>query len=70
MNYGALGSVVAYHLSHMFFEGRNYDLYGNLREWSISESLVNYNEKLQCIYNQFIDFYIPEIAKHVSFIII
>lgn len=67
MNYAALGSAIAYHLSHILLEGRNYDLYGNLREWSTTQSLLKFDEKLNCLAEQYRQFYVPELNGRVSF---
>ncbi|XP_017779342.1 PREDICTED: neprilysin-11-like isoform X2 [Nicrophorus vespilloides] len=66
MNFGALGSLIAYELSNLFVEGRRYDLYGNLREWSTSQSLLNYENRVKCIESQYSQLNVPGIGKHVN----
>lgn len=66
MNYGVLGSIIAHEISHIFIQVEYRDLMGELRSWWSTHSLFNYDEKLQCLSNQYGKFIIPELGKHVS----
>jgi len=53
-NYGAIGAVIGHEMTHGFDdEGRKFDARGNLRDWWAPEDAKNFNDRAQCIVNQF-----------------
>ena len=53
-NYGAIGAVIGHEMTHGFDdEGRKFDAQGNLRDWWTPQDAKNFNERAQCIENQF-----------------
>nr|XP_023018365.1 neprilysin-2-like [Leptinotarsa decemlineata] len=61
MNYGSLGTVISHEISHIFVEAEYGNFPGELRSWWSPNSLLNYDEKLQCLSNQYGNFAIPEL---------
>ncbi len=53
-NYGGIGAVIGHEMTHGFDdEGRKFDAHGNLRDWWTSADEKNFNDRAQCIVNQF-----------------
>ncbi|HVA95580.1 MAG TPA: M13 family metallopeptidase [Candidatus Dormibacteraeota bacterium] len=53
-NYGAMGAVIGHEMTHGFDdEGRKFDAQGNLRDWWTPQDAKNFNQRAQCIENQF-----------------
>ncbi|MFZ0639277.1 MAG: M13 family metallopeptidase [Candidatus Acidiferrales bacterium] len=53
-NYGGMGAVIGHEMTHGFDdEGRKFDAHGNLRDWWTPQDEKNFNERAQCIVNQF-----------------
>lgn len=53
-NYGGIGAVIGHEMTHGFDdEGRKFDAHGNLRDWWTPEDAKNFNDRAQCIVNQF-----------------
>lgn len=54
VNYGAIGVVIGHEMTHGFDDqGRQYDKEGNLTDWWTPEDNTAFNEKAQCIVDQF-----------------
>jgi len=54
MNYGAIGAVVGHELTHGFDdEGRKFDAEGRLREWWEPEVSKKFDERAQCVRDQY-----------------
>ncbi|CAH1113439.1 unnamed protein product [Psylliodes chrysocephalus] len=68
MNYGILGSIIAHEVSHIFMRAQHGDSpHGELRSWWSTNSLANYDEKLQCLSNQYGKFRVTKLnGKHLS----
>lgn len=62
MNYGVLGSIIAHEISHIFIQAEYGNSKGELRSWWSSRSLLNYEEQLQCLSNQYATFIVPELG--------
>jgi len=59
VNYGAIGMVVGHELTHGFDdEGRQFDAYGNLTDWWTPEVSKGFDQRAQCVVEQF-DAYEP-----------
>jgi putative endopeptidase len=53
-NYGGIGAVIGHEMTHGFDdEGRKFDAHGNLRDWWTPADEKNFNDRAQCIVNQF-----------------
>ncbi len=54
INYGAIGAVVGHELTHGFDDqGRKYDADGNLRDWWTAEDGKKFEERAQCIVDEY-----------------
>jgi predicted metalloendopeptidase len=54
INYGAIGAVIGHEITHGFDDqGANFDLQGNLKDWWTPDDKKKFNEKAECIVNQF-----------------
>jgi putative endopeptidase len=54
MNYGAIGVVIGHEISHGFDdEGAQYDAQGRLRNWWTPADLAKFQQKGQCVVDQF-----------------
>lgn len=54
LNFGAMGVVMGHELSHAFDDqGREYDKFGNLHHWWNNETITKFNEKTNCIVDQY-----------------
>lgn len=58
VNFGAIGRTIGHELTHGFDdEGRRFDAHGELREWWTPEDATKFQERAQCIadeYSQFV----------------
>ncbi|KAI5091992.1 phosphate-regulating neutral endopeptidase isoform 1, partial [Silurus meridionalis] len=67
LSYGAIGVIVGHELTHAFDNnGRKYDKDGNLNQWWSNTSVWNFNDKTQCIINQYNNYYWEEAGLHVK----
>ncbi|XP_017869944.1 PREDICTED: endothelin-converting enzyme 1 isoform X3 [Drosophila arizonae] len=54
LNFGAMGVVMGHELTHAFDDqGREYDKFGNINRWWDAKSIERFNEKAECIANQY-----------------
>ena len=54
MNYGAIGVVIGHEISHGFDDqGAQYDAEGRLRNWWTPADLAKFQERGQCVVDQF-----------------
>jgi predicted metalloendopeptidase len=54
VNYGGIGAVIGHEMSHGFDDqGRQYDAKGLLRDWWTKEDADRYNERANCVAEQF-----------------
>jgi len=59
-NYGAIGMVIGHEITHGFDDqGRKFDAQGNLRDWWTAEDSKAYDQRDQCIVNEYTE-QIPE----------
>jgi endothelin-converting enzyme/putative endopeptidase len=64
VNYGAIGVVIGHEISHGFDDqGAQFDAQGRLNNWWTPEDLKKFQEKTQCVVNQF-DSYFVEPGLH------
>jgi len=53
-NYGAIGAVIGHEITHGFDdEGAKFDPQGNLRDWWAPDDLRNFQDRGQCVADQF-----------------
>jgi putative endopeptidase len=56
-NYGGIGTVIGHEMTHGFDdEGAKFDPQGNLRNWFTAEDLKNFEQRAQCIRDEYSEF--------------
>jgi putative endopeptidase len=54
VNYGAIGAVIGHEITHGYDDqGRKFDADGNLRDWWTTADAANYDERDQCITDEY-----------------
>ncbi|XP_058886757.1 phosphate-regulating neutral endopeptidase PHEX-like isoform X1 [Acipenser ruthenus] len=67
LSYGAIGVIVGHELTHGFDNnGRKYDKDGNLHQWWTNTSIANFNQKTQCMINQYNTYHWKEAGLNVK----
>ncbi|HUQ98010.1 MAG TPA: M13 family metallopeptidase, partial [Gemmatimonadaceae bacterium] len=67
LNYGAMGAVIGHEMSHAFDDqGRQYDKFGNLRDWWSKDDASRYDTEAQKIVTQFDAYTVIDTATHVQ----
>ena len=57
VNFGGIGMVIGHELVHGFDdEGRQFDSKGNLRDWWLEQDAKQFEERAQCLVNEYSDF--------------
>ena len=65
MNFGALGMLMGHEVTHGFDNvGRLFDKHGNLNAWWDVESVEQFEQKAQCLVDQYNKYQVGE--NHVS----
>jgi len=65
VNYGAIGVVIGHEISHGFDDqGAQFDATGKLRNWWTAEDLKRFQERTQCVVNQFEGYFIEPGIHH------
>ena len=63
-NYGNTGSTIGHELTHGFDdEGRQFDAQGNLRDWWTKEDARQFDQRVQCVRDQFAKYTIVDEIK-------
>jgi len=63
-NYGNTGSTIGHELTHGFDdEGRKFDAAGNLKEWWTPEDAKEFEERVQCVRDQYAQYTIVDDIK-------
>uniref|UniRef100_A0A7N9B0C2 Phosphate regulating endopeptidase homolog, X-linked n=1 Tax=Mastacembelus armatus TaxID=205130 RepID=A0A7N9B0C2_9TELE len=66
LSYGAIGVIVGHELTHGFDNnGRKYDKNGNLDQWWSNSSVTAFNEKTQCMIDQYNRYHWKEAGLNV-----
>ncbi|XP_051537866.1 phosphate-regulating neutral endopeptidase PHEX isoform X2 [Myxocyprinus asiaticus] len=66
LSYGAIGVIVGHELTHGFDNnGRKYDKDGILNQWWSNSSITRFNEKTQCMIDQYNSYYWNEAGLKV-----
>ena len=61
INYGAIGAVIGHEITHGFDDGGSqYDAEGNLKSWWTPEDRKKFEERAECVINQFGGYQIQE----------
>lgn len=59
--------VIGHEITHGFDdEGRQYDKNGNRVPWWSNSTIDQFNQRKQCIIDQYNNYTVPQINKHVS----
>jgi putative endopeptidase len=67
LNYGAMGAVIGHEMSHAFDDqGRQYDKFGNMRDWWSKEDAARYATESKKIVDQFNAYTVLDTATHVQ----
>jgi endothelin-converting enzyme/putative endopeptidase len=65
VNYGAIGVVIGHEISHGFDDqGAQYDAQGRLKNWWTNSDLKKFQERGQCVVDQFEDYFIEPGIHH------
>src|SRR3954465_916321 len=65
VNYGAIGVVIGHEISHGFDdEGAQYDAEGRLHNWWTADDLKRFQERTQCVSDQFESYFIEPNIHH------
>jgi putative endopeptidase len=60
-NYGGIGAVIGHEITHGFDDaGAKLDAHGNLRNWWIAADLKSFQERGECVANQFSGYVVAE----------
>jgi len=67
LNYGAMGAVIGHEMSHAFDDqGRQYDKFGNMRDWWSKDDAARYASESKKIVDQFNSYTVLDTATHVQ----
>ena len=67
LNYGAMGAVIGHEMGHAFDDqGRQYDKFGNMRDWWTKEDAAKYDTEANKIVTQFDAYTVLDTATHVQ----
>ena len=60
-NYGDTGGTIGHELTHGFDdEGRQFDAHGNLRDWWTKDDAAEFNERVQCVRDQYAQYIVVD----------
>lgn len=63
-NYGDTGGTIGHELTHGFDdEGRQFDAHGNLKDWWTPQDAKNFNERAECIVDQYAKYTVVDDIK-------
>ncbi|KAJ4438863.1 hypothetical protein ANN_14816 [Periplaneta americana] len=64
LDYGRIGAIVGHEITHGFDSvGRLYDKFGTEFDWWTNETSAKFDERAQCIVDQYNSYFVPEINK-------
>ncbi|XP_044010149.1 neprilysin-2-like [Aphidius gifuensis] len=67
INYGALGSLAGHEITHGFdFSGKQYDAEGHLNDTWTATSTENFNNKSECIIEQYSNYTVKELGLNLN----
>ncbi|CAB3381602.1 Hypothetical predicted protein [Cloeon dipterum] len=67
LNYGAIGAVIGHEFTHGFDNyGHTIDKHGQKKNWWSNETLEKFDERVECMIEQYNKFEFPEIGPNVT----
>ncbi|TMS35769.1 hypothetical protein L596_003092 [Steinernema carpocapsae] len=67
MNFGGIGVVIGHEITHGFDDrGRLYDNLGNIRQWWDNATIIKFEEKAQCIEDQYSNYVLEQISMRIN----
>ncbi|GIX78103.1 neprilysin-1, partial [Caerostris extrusa] len=67
LNYGGIGVVIGHEITHGFDDkGRQFDHFGNLKQWWHSDALQRFQSKADCMISQYGDYIMTDIDMKVN----
>jgi len=67
LNYGGIGMVIGHEITHGFDDdGRQYDKDGNRVPWWSNSTIIEFNERKQCIIDQYTNYTVEQIHEHIN----
>ncbi|XP_062574044.1 neprilysin-1-like [Saccostrea cucullata] len=67
LNYGGIGYVIGHEMTHGFDDsGRQYDGFGNLKQWWSNTSITNFKSKADCMTDQYSGYTVEEADKKLN----
>uniref|UniRef100_A0A0K0EV78 Phosphate-regulating neutral endopeptidase (inferred by orthology to a human protein) n=1 Tax=Strongyloides venezuelensis TaxID=75913 RepID=A0A0K0EV78_STRVS len=67
MNFGGIGVVIGHEITHGFDDrGRLYDSVGNIRQWWDNTTIKRFEEKAQCIEEQYSNYVLDQISMRIN----
>uniref|UniRef100_A0AC35U4W4 Neprilysin n=1 Tax=Rhabditophanes sp. KR3021 TaxID=114890 RepID=A0AC35U4W4_9BILA len=67
MNFGGIGVVIGHEITHGFDDrGRLYDSVGNIRQWWDNTTIKRFEEKAQCIEEQYSGYMLNQVAMNIN----
>ncbi|CAF1189094.1 unnamed protein product [Rotaria sp. Silwood1] len=67
LNYGGIGMVIGHEITHGFDDdGRQYDKDGNRVPWWSNSTIDQFNERKQCIIDQYSNYTVEQIHKNLN----
>jgi len=67
MNFGGIGVVIGHEITHGFDDqGSKFDGDGNYNNWWQEQDLANFNDRVQCIKDEYSSFYFEEADANVN----
>ncbi|UJR20406.1 hypothetical protein I4U23_023537 [Adineta vaga] len=67
LNYGGIGMVIGHEITHGFDDdGRQYDKNGNRHPWWSNTTINQFNERKQCIIDQYSNYTVEQIHKNLN----
>ncbi|CAG5132973.1 unnamed protein product, partial [Candidula unifasciata] len=65
LNYGGIGVVIGHEITHGFDDkGRQYDKYGNIKQWWDDHTIQAFRERAQCIIDQYSQYKLDQIHEY------
>ncbi|KAI0221726.1 Neprilysin-4 [Lamellibrachia satsuma] len=67
VNFGGIGVVIGHEITHGFDDqGRQFDLNGNLKQWWPNDVIKKFNQRAQCIVDQYSSYTVPQVGINVN----
>nr|XP_040578215.1 neprilysin-1-like isoform X2 [Lepeophtheirus salmonis] len=67
LNYGGIGVVIGHEITHGFDDkGRQFDKFGNLKQWWNNRTIAEFHNAAQCIIDQYSTYMISDIQLNIN----